>query len=262
MARRLTASQSRAVDALVVPSRAMLETLRGYGVETEARIIPTGLDLEHFSRGDGRRFRARRGIPMERPVLVHIGRVAHEKNIDFLLHMLVRVREAVPGILLVIAGEGPARHRLESLGARLGLERNTRFIDYLDRDGELLDCYRAGDAFVFASRTETQGLVLLEAMALGVPVVSTAVMGTRDILEAERGALVAEEDLDAFAAAVVRLLGDRELRDRLSREAREHAAEWSAGAMAARLVDFYREILDRRRRRAGAAGIRGPGEAG
>ena len=64
------------------------------------------------------------------------------------------------------------------------------FIGYLDRRDALLDCYCAGDAFVFASRTETQGLVLLEAMALGLPVVSTAVMGTRDILDARRGALV------------------------------------------------------------------------
>ncbi|MDG4596571.1 MAG: glycosyltransferase family 4 protein [Candidatus Contendobacter sp.] len=86
---------------------------------------------------------------------------------------------------------------------------NLRFVDYLARGVDLSSCYQAGDAFVFASRTETQGLVLLEAMSLGVPVVSTAVMGTRDILAAKRGALIAEEDVPRFAAQVRRLLSGR-----------------------------------------------------
>lgn|GEM_PF-3174869 len=112
-------------------------------------------------------------------MLTHIGRLAFEKNVDFLLRMLVRVKREIPDVLLVIAGEGPARRRLEAMGVELGLHEQLLFVGYLNRDGDLEDCYRAGDGFVFASRTETQGLVLLEAMALGVPVVSTAVMGTR-----------------------------------------------------------------------------------
>jgi glycosyltransferase involved in cell wall biosynthesis len=95
-----------------------------------------------------------------------------------------------------------------------------------------MNCYRAADAFVFASRTETQGLVLLEAMALGVPVVSTAVLGTRDILDARKGALVPSEDVPEFAGDVVRILRDPALREWLSREGREHARQWSCRAMA------------------------------
>ncbi len=109
----------------------------------------------------------------------------------------------------------------------------------------MLDCYCAGDAFVFASRTETQGLVLLEAMALGLPVVSTAVMGTRDILEPGRGALVAPEDEAEFAGRVVSLLLDPAARRRLSSEARGYASEWAAPCMAARLLEFYAGVLDR-----------------
>jgi glycosyltransferase involved in cell wall biosynthesis len=108
----------------------------------------------------------------------------------------------------------------------------------------LLDCYCAGDAFVFASRTETQGLVLLEAMASGLPVVSTAVMGTRDILEPGRGALVPRDDETEFAARVVDLLRDPALRARLSREAHGYATEWGAPRMAARMLEFYARVLD------------------
>jgi glycosyltransferase involved in cell wall biosynthesis len=120
-------------------------------------------------------------------VLVFVGRVAFEKNIEFLLRVTHELqRTTYPQIVLIIAGEGPAKNRLHRLGSTLGLETNLRFVDYLARGADLSSCYQAGDVFVFASRTETQGLVLLEAMSLGVPVVSTAVMGTRDILTAAR----------------------------------------------------------------------------
>jgi glycosyltransferase involved in cell wall biosynthesis len=246
LARRFTRSQCKQVDALVMPSNAMLEVLRGYGVETPAQVVPTGLDGLEFRGGDGAAFRRRHGIPADRPVLVHVGRVAFEKNIDFLLRVLARVRRTIPEVLLVVAGEGPAMGHLQRLGRHLSLEDNLLFVGYLRRDGELLDCYRAGDAFVFASRTETQGLVLLEAMALGVPVVSTAVMGTWDIVAPERGTLCAAEEPDAFAARVLALLQDPALAARLRREGPVFAGSWSSLALARRLLDFYREVIERR----------------
>jgi 1,2-diacylglycerol 3-alpha-glucosyltransferase len=242
LARRFSRAQCNDLDAVVVPSRAMRDVLREYGIDTAVEIIPTGLELERLGGGDGAAFRRRHGIAPARPVLVHVGRVAFEKNIDFLLRMLVRVRTAVPDVLLVIAGEGPSRKHLQSLARRLGLERSVLFLGYLDRRNALLDCYCAGDAFVFASRTETQGLVLLEAMAVGLPVVSTAVMGTRDILEPGRGAVVPSEDETEFAARVVDVLSDQALRARLSREARAYAMEWSAPRMAARMLELYARV--------------------
>jgi len=242
LARRMSVSQCSAVDALVVPSRQMLERLHGYGIRGRAEVLPTGVDLARFRGGDGQAFRRRHGIPARRPVLVHISRVAHEKNIDFVLQALVQVRRHVPDVLLVVAGEGPALAHLKRLAARLGLVPNVLFVGYLDRGGALLDCYRAGDAFVFASRTETQGLVLLEALALGVPVVSTAVMGTADVLAGASGALIAPDEVDGFAAGVVRVLQDPALRARLARAAPADAAAWSAAAMAARLAALYRSL--------------------
>ena len=190
-ARRFSASQGNAVDALVAPSQAMREVLEGYGVRTHIRVIPTGIEPGRLPPGDGARFRRAHGIALDRPVLVHVGRIAFEKNIGFLLQVLARLVPEIPDLLLVVAGEGPARAALETQCARLGLADHIRFIGYLERGQSLADCYCAGDAFVFASRTETQGLVLLEAMALGVPVVSTAVMGTREVLAQGRGCLIA-----------------------------------------------------------------------
>ena len=242
-ARKFSKSQCNNVDAIIVPSTPMLEVLRGYGVSCPAAVIPTGIELERFREGDGRRFRARHQISAQRPVLLYIGRVAFEKNIDFLLRVLAAVRHEIPEALLIIAGEGPARGHLQRLTAKLGLQDNVLFVGYLSREDQLLDCYHTADVLVFASRTETQGLVLLEAMALGTPVVSTAVMGTRDILKPAKGAIIAEEATEDFAAKVVKVLQDKALRRRLSQEGQEYVKQWSAGALANKMLAFYGRII-------------------
>lgn len=244
LARRFSTAQCNNVDAIVVPSTAMLKALREYGVDAKAEIIPTGIDLEKFNSGDGQAFRKKYGIRMDRPTLVHIGRVAHEKNIDFVVEMLVEIKLQIPDVLLIIAGQGPAENHLHKLVERLGLVDNVKFIGYLDRNTELKDCYCAGDIFVFASRTETQGLVLLEAMALGVPVISTAVMGTRDILLEEMGSIIASEEKADFSQKVIKTLQDDEMRRALSVEARVYARKWSEDRFAGRMFDFYQKIID------------------
>jgi glycosyltransferase involved in cell wall biosynthesis len=243
LARAFSRRQGNELDALVVPSRAMLSALAAYGVRSPMTVIPTGIRPGELAGGHGAAFRRAHGIPVERPLLVHIGRVAFEKNIEFLLHMLAHVRVRHPDVLLLIVGEGPALPRLKSLVRSLRLDDLVRFVGYLDRNSSLLDCYRAGDVFVFASQTETQGLVLLEAMALGVPVVSIAEMGTLDILEAGKGALVVPLDAQEFADAVCRLLDSPVLRRRLAIEGIQYAALWDAAKQAQRIENFYAEVI-------------------
>lgn len=242
VARRFSREQCNAVDEVIVPSTAMLERLQSYGVRKPLTVLPTGIPLTQFNTvADG--FRARYGIPPTRPVLLFVGRVAHEKNLALLLRVVALVRRTIPDVLLIIAGEGPAERSLARQTKRLDIESNVRFIGYLDRMRELPACYRAADAFIFASDTETQGLVLLEAMAAGLPVISTAVMGTRDILAPERGALIAPQDEAGFAAMVIRLLNDPQLRARLATDAPQYAREWASDVMAARLQTFYRHVI-------------------
>lgn len=241
LARRYSRVQCNEVDALIVPSTAMRQVLQDYGVKRPIHVLPTGIPLKRFKRGDGAAFRRAHGIAAQRPTIVYVGRVAFEKNIEFLLRASTIALHSMPDLLLLITGEGPAVPALRRLARDLGIDDNVMFLGYLDRNRELLDCYQAADAFVFASRTETQGLVLLEAMALGVPVISTAVMGTRDILAARRGALVPEENEEDFAAKIVQLLADPALRSRLGAEASSYAQEWCASKMAWRLGALYRE---------------------
>ena len=237
--RRFSLSQCHEVDAMVVPTQPMLEVLRDYGIRTPAEVIPTGIPAGAFSHGDGARFRAAHDIPADRRIMLYVGRVAHEKNIDFLLKVVDRVCRDTPDVLLVIAGEGPAERHLRKMSDGLGLQEHVRFVGYLSREHELPDCYAAGNVFTFASDTETQGLVLLEAMQAGTPVVSTAIMGTAEVMADRLGGLVAHEEVGDFAAQVQRLLGDKALHQELRRQAVEKAASWSAPATAQTLANLY-----------------------
>jgi glycosyltransferase involved in cell wall biosynthesis len=249
LARAVSRSQAAQVDRLIVPSSAMREVLRHYGVATPMEILPTGIPIATLAGGDGARFRSQHGFSSRDRILLFVGRVAHEKNIDFLLQAFQRASRESASLRLVIAGEGPALPGLRNLARKLGIDERVCFVGYLDRNGPLQDCYRAADAFVFASRTETQGLVLLEAMALGVPVIALSVMGTKDILEGNAGALTPEDSVDAFAQAMRQVAEDTDLRRTLAAAGRLAAEDWRAEPLATRLLTLYEDVCNRRRAR-------------
>jgi 1,2-diacylglycerol 3-alpha-glucosyltransferase len=253
LARNLMTRQLNAVDAVVSPSEPVRQRLLEYGVTKPIHVIPTGMTDDRFTPGNGARFRAACGIAPDTPLLVNVGRVAFEKNLSFLLRMFVRLRRLVPAAVLLIAGEGPARTALQREATQLGLGRSVRMVGNLDRESTLNDCYAAADVFVFASRTETQGLVLLEAMAQARPVVSTACLGTRSVLTAASGACIAAEHEDDFATAVREVLRNRCRAERMGERGLLWARQWSSLALAARMADLYRGIKSSSRELAGAA---------
>jgi glycosyltransferase involved in cell wall biosynthesis len=242
LARRLMTHQLNAVDAVVSPSDPVRQRLQEYGVTRPIHVIPTGMTQDRFVAGDGAAFRATHGIEPWRRIVLNVGRVAHEKNLGFLLRMFARLRTLRKDVLLLIAGEGPARGALEKEARRLGIAADTRFIGNLDRERGLNDCYAAADVFVFASRTETQGLVLLEAMAQARPVVSTACLGTRSVLTAGSGACVADEVEEDFAAAVAGVLADPVRARCMGGKGEQWARQWSSLAQAGHMADMYRDL--------------------
>lgn len=241
-ARAFSRRQCNALDAVIVPSTAMRDRLASYGVTKPLHVLPTGIPMAQFAGGDGIAFRQRFGIAAERPMALFVGRVAHEKNIGFLLEALVHARHLQPDVLLVVAGEGPAMADLKAQTAALGLAAAVQFIGYLDRKQALPDCYAAADVFVFASRTETQGLVLLEAMAAGLPVIALSEMGTTDILAPGRGAFSPPAEPKAFGETLGHFLNHPAAWRHLQDEAPIYAREWTDVAMAERLARLYDDL--------------------
>jgi 1,2-diacylglycerol 3-alpha-glucosyltransferase len=239
LARAVMTRQLNAVDGVISPSAQVKERLLEYGVTRPIEVIPTGMSTDRFEPGDGARFRREQGLPEGRPILLTLGRVAHEKNLGFLLRMFADLRQFEPAALFVIAGEGPALGALEREARTLGIGADTWFVGNLERKRQLNDCYAAADVFVFASRTETQGLVLLEAMAQSRPVVSTACLGTRSVLTPQSGALVVQEFVGEFAAAVAAVLKDGARARAMGEQGQKWAHRWSSREMARRMADFY-----------------------
>lgn len=241
-ARALARRQCNMLDAVLVPSTAMAETLYRYGVRAPLHVLPTGLPEAQFIRGDGKRFRARHGIAPQRRVALFVGRAAHEKSIDFLLDAVAIAGRKLPELLLIVAGEGPALESLKRQATRLGLGGHVLFVGYLPRETGLRDCYAAADLFAFASLTETQGLVLLEAMAVGLPVLAIPALGAREIIEPLRGAVAAENHTEAFAAQMVALLNSPPRLAELAGDAIAFAREWDSASHAGRLATLYEQL--------------------
>ena len=250
LARHISRSQCNALDATFVPSFAMEKRLREYRISTPLHVLPTGIPLSQFAIGERSahraRFRSRYRIPPEQPVALFVGRTAHEKNIRFLIDSLAHARRTTPELLLVVAGEGPALGELQEYAERCGQGDHVRFLGYLDRARELPDCYAAADFFTFASVTETQGLVLIEAMAVGLPVVALAEMGTCDLLGKERGAIVPRHDVADFGDAMAALAADPQRRAHLGTEAQTLARLWSDEELTDRLAELYRSEIAKR----------------
>jgi 1,2-diacylglycerol 3-alpha-glucosyltransferase len=247
LARTISRRQCNAVDGIVSPSKPMLDVLKQYGIKTPAEVVATGLDDSSFASVDGEHFRMSHDIPLTQPMLLFVGRVAHEKNIGFLLEMHVELIKKHPDALLVITGEGPAEESIKHSIEKLGISNKVRMIGYLDRSHELIACYKAADIFVFASKSETQGLVLLEAMAQGTAVVAIAELGTKSILIEGEGVLIAKDDINDFADKVSVLLSDAPKRQIIGEKGRQYAKEkWGAGVLAKKVAKFYKSTVNQK----------------
>lgn len=241
-ARRFSLSQCQQLDGVITPSSIISDLLQQYGVTSPMITIPTGINSDKFAYGYGAAFRKNLGISDDKKVLLNVSRVAFEKNIGSLFHVLEHTLQSIPQAHLVIAGEGPAKEAYMQQVTDMGLAEHVSFVGYLDRDSELVDCYHAADLFVFSSRTETQGLVLLEAMAAGTPVVSVADMGTKEVLQEGMGVRITDGSEEDFSAKIVEVLSKSDIYAALSQSAVQYAETWNPRQLAERMSAYYRDI--------------------
>jgi 1,2-diacylglycerol 3-alpha-glucosyltransferase len=196
-ASQLTRAFANLADAVVVPTPAMAARLRELGVTARVEVVPSGIDVARF--GAGRRDAALRSRLGARPgdrLLLYVGRLAKEKNVELLLDALAAAND--DSLKLVVAGDGPHRHELERQARDLGVIDATRFLGVVTRR-DLPDLYASADAFLMASTTETQGLVLAEALAAGAYVIAADAPQNRDVLGS--AGLVVDATPAAFAQA-------------------------------------------------------------
>jgi len=228
---------------IIIPSESIREILvRNYGLEQRYTVIPTGTDLEPYRCADWKALRKEKGWQDE-TVLISVGRLAPEKNWDTLLQAFAKVCAQRPGLRLVLIGDGPAKGTLEALTAELGIAQQVTFTGVLPFGD--VPCYlKAADMFVFASVTETQGLVTIEAMAAGLPIVAVDGSGTRDIVEHGKQGLLVENDAGALAKGIEELLSDAEQLKHFSTGAHKKSKMFDINQLGKQLVSVYEQAIE------------------
>lgn len=240
----LATQYTRLCDEVIAPSESIRRLLVERGANTAISVVPSGVDTTRFISGDGTRWRERLGIPQSAYVIGHLGRLALEKNLAFLAEAVAESLVLVPGAHFLVVGEGEARDDIQALAEERDVAERLHFTGRLEGQA-LIDAYHAMDVFAFASHSETQGMVVAEAMAAGLPVVAIEAPGVREVVvDGHNGRLLAEDDLDAMAEALVALT-DPDVRLPLAEDALDTAADYDEKRCAERCLAVYRRAIAR-----------------
>ncbi len=230
-------------DEVFAPSESIAHLLRERGVRSPIEVVPTGVDVPALAQGDGAAFRARLGIPPDAFVVGHLGRLAPEKNLEFLTEAVACFLRQNPRAVFLLVGLGPSEPAVRRILTAAGVLDRFHHAGVL-RGRAVADAYHAMDVFAFASRSETQGMVLAEAMAAGVPVVGLDAPGVREVVrDRVNGRLLVEQTVNAFCGALHWLAGlPAEARARLHEGARATAREFSRDRCAERALAAYQRL--------------------
>jgi glycosyltransferase involved in cell wall biosynthesis len=244
LARELTRSYANAADAVIVPTQAVALELRRQEVSAPICVTPTGIDIDSFRSpsANARSFiRQRHGIAEDAPLILAVSRLAHEKNIPLLFEALVSLRARLPQVRLLLVGAGPLGDELRFLSRKNGLDGCVVFCGAVPQTA-LPAYYAAADVFCFPSTTETQGIVLAEAFAAGLPIIAIDTPQTRDVFGVHlAGKLVS--GAQAMAAATHELLADPAKRAAASAHARAAAVHFDVAVTGERMLAVYKTVL-------------------
>lgn len=228
---------------IITPSDSIKQNLADYaGLTERVTTVPTGIDLAPYQQADGQVVRRQSGWEGKK-VLVSIGRLATEKNFETLLAAAARVMARRDDVQLVLIGDGPQRKELERTVRSLGIQARVTFTGRLPFE-QVPGTLKAADLFCFASVTETQGLVTMEAMAAGLPVVAVNATGTRDSVVHRQEGLLTENDAGALAQAIQQALDDEALYVRLKTGAQEKAKLFDMMVQTEKMVAVYEQAIE------------------
>jgi glycosyltransferase involved in cell wall biosynthesis len=230
------------VDHIIVPSRPVNKIVQKIRPGVPTTVLPTGIDITRFQNGKRERVRQKYNLAPDEVLCLYVGRIVLEKNLVFLIKALRPLLESTSTrTRLMLVGGGPAMDDLKALATQLGIAERVIFTDFIDQS-EIADYFAAGDIFTFASRTETQGVSIAEALASGLPAVVVGVMGAAEaVTEGEDGYIVPPLE-ENFRQAVQKLAEDGNLRHRMSKYAREHSDKVSRQCVVERLLELYEQL--------------------
>ncbi len=250
---RLSTRFANRCDAVLAPSALIRDELQARGVRAPITVVPTGVDLERFQPGDRTAARRALGLAGDGLLILYVGRLDREKSVDRILLAFDRVAGTVPAVRLALVGQGTEIGRLKALAESTAAAPHITFLGVRPHD-DLAAYYRAADVFIFASETETQGLVLAEAAACGTPAVAVSAPGSDEVVRDGETGLLTKSDTTALAEAVISLLLDDSRRAVMGRAGRALAErQFDVSLQIERTLAVYREARARLGEQGGGA---------
>lgn len=229
---------------VIAPSESIEELLRKRGVSVPITTIPTGIDLPFFASGDRVAYRKMHRISETAVVIGHVGRLAVEKNLEFLAKAVGLYLAENPDVYFLVVGDGPAQETMKSLLMEFA-EPSQIIFTGRQCGQDLADAYAAMDVFAFSSQSETQGMVVAEAMAAGNPVIALDGPGVREVMGPDNGLLLPSDALPSvFAEAVAHLTEDRIRLRNIGESARSSVQPYGLPCCADRLEALYRQLIE------------------
>ncbi len=236
-------------DGVIAPSDSIASLIRRRGVTTPIKVVPTGIDTAAFASGKGARFRRQFKLPAHAFVVGHVGRLAPEKNLPYLAEAVAAFLKKRKEAWFLVVGGGPSSDALQETFNRHGVGK--RLVLAGSQSGQnLYDAYQAMDVFAFSSRSETQGLVITEALAAGRPVVALRASGVREVVRHGSNGFLLPADASpaVFAQHLERLHASDKLAREFSRNATASAGDFSQEHCAQLALAFYEETRKATRR--------------
>lgn len=228
-------------DGIIVPMTKIKDELISFGVKKPITVIPSGVDIDIFNKKQKSFLRKKTGIKQGK-ILLYVGRLGKEKSVDFLLRAFKLIYEENSGTHFVLVGDGPEKDSLKQLAKELNIEKNVYFVGLIDT--EIMNkVYSDAEIFVFASTTETQGMVVLEALSSGLPVVAVDDEVYNGIIKDKINGVLVESDTKQFAKACLEILNDSSYREKLSDNASKSMQDFSISGSAKSFVELYNRLI-------------------
>ncbi len=231
-------------DAVVTPTPSVIEIIRKWGVINEnITAIPTGVEEKQFEHSDRESVRKKHGIQDDEILLTLISRLTAEKNVLFLAEAVSEIVKNNTKVKFMLCGDGDLKEKMIEIAAEKGIENKLVSVGIMP-DKEKNNYYAAGDIFVYSSKSETQGMILTEAMYSGLPIVAVRATGVRDIVEDGKTGFLVSENKQEFQEMVEKLISDPVLRKNFSEEAKKVAREkYTSKVCADKMIRVYEKAI-------------------
>lgn len=235
-------------DEIIAPTERIASVVQEYGIQKSVDILPTGIPDSKLVVSVLRQRKINALLYKKFPnlkgkkILLFAGRIVKEKNLAFLYDVLEKVQKKVPKTALLFVGSGPYSEELEELAKSRGLDQSVACTGYVPST-DMVYFYKLAQVFTFPSKTETQGLVTVEAMLSGLPVVAIGELGTVDVMQGDHGGFMVKDNVDEFSERVVELLENSQLRKQKADEAEKWAQKWKISNLTPHLVECYKKAL-------------------